>query len=321
MEDILDKELKIKIGLSACLAGDSVRYNGQGAEDRFITRDLSRYFDYVKVCPEMGIGMGAPRETIRLVDDNGLRVKNHEGTNDYTDRMRDFSESKTDDLKDENLCGYIFKKGSPSCGAFRIKVYNTRGETLHNNEAGVFAKTFQNKYPWIPVEEEGRLNDAALRHNFISRVFAYRRWQIMIGDKPTAKQLVRFHQVHKYMLMSYSQDKMRELGRIVANHEKRDIAEVCHEYLIKFSELTAKPAPRKKHANVMYHIFGYFSKYLDDFDRHELVDVIEKYRTGILPLVLPVSRISHYVRKFKVEYLLGQSYLIYPEELGVLNKI
>lgn len=323
MDEILDLEKnKIKIGLSSCLLGEKVRYDGQGAEDKFVSVDLARYFEYIKVCPEMAIGMGTPRETIRLVDENGqVKVKNREGSNDYTDKMVSFSAIKVKQLAEENLSGYIFKKSSPSCGAFKIKLYNTAGETIHNNEAGVFAKKFQETYPWIPVEEDGRLNDAALRHNFLSRVFAYKRWQILIGEQPTAKNLVKFHMLHKYMIMSYSQETLRELGQIVANHEKREIKEIAHEYLLKFSAISKKPASRQKHANVLYHVFGYFSRYLDDFDRQELVILIEKYRNGILPLVLPVSRINHYVRKFKIEYLLGQSYLIYPEELGVLNTI
>ena len=320
-EDVLNGE-KIKIGLSACLSGDEVRYNAQGAEDKFVTQQMSAYFSYVKVCPEMAIGMGTPRETIRIVStDDGVRLRNREGSNDYTDKMREFSSRSAQELEEERLCGFIFKKGSPSCGAYRVKVYRETGETINNSEIGFYSRAVQEKYPFLPVEEDGRLNDPGLRHNFIVRVFAYRRWQMMVEDNMSINSLVAFHQKHKYMLMSYSQEGLRELGNLVANKEKRDVAEVCHEYIEKFSELTKKPASRAKHTNVLSHLFGYFSKYLDDFDRQETVAVIEKYRTGLLPLVLPISRISHYVRKYEIKYLLGQSYLVYPEELGILNKL
>ena len=319
-EDILDGS-KIPIGLSACLSGDEVRYNGQGAEDKFVTQQLSRFFDYVKVCPEMSIGMGTPRETIRIVEDNGLRLKNREGSNDYTANMNSFVSESVTQMGSQNLCGFIFKKGSPSCGAYRVKVYNNDGVTQRHDENGFYAKAFKQKYPWLPVEEDGRLNDPALRHNFLARVFAIRRWQIMVEEKPSIGGLVKFHQKHKYMLMSYSQDGLRELGRIVANKESLDPETACSKYLKKFTALTFKPAPRSKHSNVLYHMFGYFSREIDEFDRHETIDVIEKYREGIVPLVLPVMRISNFVRKLKVKYLLGQSYLVYPEELGVLNKL
>lgn len=319
-EDIL-KDTKIKVGLSACLSGDEVRYNGQAAEDKFVTHQLNRYFDYVKVCPEMAIGMGTPRETIRIVEDEGLKLRNREGSNDYTEKMNNFAQQSVLEMGEQDLCGFIFKKGSPSCGAYRVKVYDNEGVTQRHDESGFYAKEFMQKYPWVPVEEDGRLNDPGLRHNFLVRVFALKRWKLMFKDGPSINSLVQFHQKHKYMLMSYSQEGLRELGRIVANKDKRSPEEACSTYLEKYVELTKKPASSKKHANVLYHMFGYFSRYIDDFDRQETVELIEKYRLGLIPLVLPVMRISHYVRKLKVKYLLGQSYLVYPEEIGLLNKI
>ena len=319
-EDILDGE-KIPIGLSACLSGDEVRYNGQAAEDKFVTQQLSRFFEYHKVCPEMSIGMGTPRETIRIVEDDGLKLRNREGTNDYTDKMKNFVDKSSTEMGQHRLCGFIFKKGSPSCGAYRVKVYDNEGVTQRHDESGFYAKELMNKYPWIPVEEDGRLNDPGLRHNFIVRVFALRRWQLMVEDNPGIKGLIAFHQKHKYMLMSYNQNGLKELGRIVANKEGLAPETACKNYLEKFTEMTKKPAPRSKHSNVLYHMFGYFSRDIDEFDRHETISLIEKYRNGLIPLVLPVMSISHYVRKLKVKYLLGQSYLVYPEELGVLNKL
>ena len=312
----------IKIGLSSCLTGDEVRYNGQGAEDRFVNRELINYFEFIKVCPEVGIGLGIPRETIRLVKkEDDIRLVNHSGDKDFTDRMHDFSKRTAEKLQDERISGYVFKKSSPSCGAFRVKVYNEKGVTQAESSVGVFSKHVQEKFPWLPVEEDGRLNDPGLRHNFVSRVFAIKYWQENVEDNLSVNSLVEFHKVHKYMLMSHGQVAMRRLGRIVANSEKKPVEKIADEYLTLFTEVTKKPAPRSKHANVLFHLMGYFTDRLDDFDRKEVVNVIDKYRRGLIPLVLPINSINHYVRKFEVKYLLEQSYLKTLDELCMLNKI
>ena len=313
---------KIKIGVSACLTGEEVRYDGQGAEDKFLNRELKGYFDFVKVCPEVGIGMSIPRETIRLVrKKDDIRLVNHGGDKDFTDKMKAFASKSADRMKKERISGFVFKKNSPSCGAFRVKVYNEKGVTQHNGSMGLYAQHIQEKFPWLPVEEDGRLNDPGLRHNFIARVFAMKRWQEMVEDNLCMNSLIQFHKTHKYMLMSYNQLGLKALGRLVANGDGKAIEDLAHEYLLKFAELTSKPAPRSKHVNVLFHMMGYFSQMLDDFDRKEIISEINKYKKGLVPLVLPVVAISHYVRKFKVEYLLNQSYLDYPEELGVLNRL
>lgn len=312
----------IKIGVSACMIGDAVRYNGQAAEDRFVNRELSKLVDFVKVCPEVGIGLGIPRETIRLVKkESGLRLVNYGGDKDFTEAMEEFSVTSGKKMAKENLSGFIFKKNSPSCGAFRVKIYNEKGVTQPDVSAGVYAAHIQEKFPWLPVEEDGRLNDAALRHNFIARVFAIKRWQEDVETNLSMKSVINFHQAHKYMLMSYSQDGLRKLGQLVANSEGKGVEELAHEYLMGFAELTKKPASRSKHVNVLFHLIGYFTQELDDFDKKEMVDNVENYRKGLIPLVLPITRIRHYVNKYAVDYLSGQAYLDYPEELGVLNTL
>jgi uncharacterized protein YbgA (DUF1722 family)/uncharacterized protein YbbK (DUF523 family) len=304
------------------MIGDEVRYNGQAAEDRFVNRELSNFVDFVKVCPEVGIGLGIPRETIRLVKkEEGIRLVNHGGDKDFTDAMNSFSKESADKMHLAGISGFIFKKSSPSCGAFRIKVYNEKGVTQHESSIGMYSKHIQERFPWLPVEEDGRLNDAALRHNFIARIFAMKRWQENVEPKPSIKALVDFHQTHKYMLMSYCQNGLRELGQLVANTEGTDISKLTQEYLLKFAELSKKPAPQSKHVNVLYHLIGYFTQELDDFDKKEMVENVEKYRKGLIPLVVPISRIRHYVKKYDVEYLNNQAYLDYPEELCVLNKL
>ena len=314
---------KIKIGVSACLTGDEVRYNGQGAEDKFLNREIRHLFDFVKVCPEVGIGLGIPRETIRLVKkkDTGIRLVNHSDTKDFTEDMMHFSMSSADNFAEEKISGFVFKKSSPSCGAFRVKVYNEKGVTQAQSSIGMYSAHIQERFPWLPVEEDGRLNDPGLRHNFLSRVFAIKFWQENVENDPSVKALVNFHKVHKYMLMSHSQVGLRKLGQLVANEAKKPINELMHEYLLLFTSLTKKPAPRSKHVNVLFHLMGYFSEKLDDYDRQETVKVIDKYRRGLIPLILPITRISHYVEKFKIEYLQIQSYLKHPEELCTLNRL
>jgi len=312
----------LKVGVSACIIGDEVRYNGQAAEDRFVNRELSNFVDFVKVCPEVRIGLGIPRETIRLVKKKeGIRLVNHGGDKDFTEAMETFSKKSASNMKREKISGFIFKKSSPSCGAFRIKVYNESGVTQNERSIGMYSSYIQKKFPWLPVEEDGRLNDSALRHNFIARIFAIKRWQENVEENLSMKSLISFHQTHKYMLMSYGQLALKELGRLVANGEGKSIEDLSQEYLHKFAKISQKPASRSKHVNVLFHLIGYFTHHLDDFDRQEMVDDVEKYRKGFRPLVMPISRIRHYAKKYNVEYLQNQAYLDYPEELCVLNRL
>jgi uncharacterized protein YbgA (DUF1722 family)/uncharacterized protein YbbK (DUF523 family) len=312
---------KLKIGLSACLAGDNVRYNGQNCMDKLIMNELTQYFHYIKVCPEMAIGMGSPRETIRIVkEQDTLKLRASKSDEDFTQRMESFSILDMERVKNSQLSGFIFKKGSPSCGLFRIKVYSPDGMPLPDKTSGFYAKEISRNFPWMPLEEEGRLNDPRLFENFIQRVFAIGRWQAMLKKGLSKKGLYEFHQQHKYWIMAHSQSGLKKLGKLLASNNA-DLNRLADSYLSAFTETVRQAPTSLKHSNVLYHLLGYFKKNIDAFDKQEICKLIKQYRLGYIPLVVPITRLSSYVKKYKSHYLLTQSYLKYPEHLGVLNKI
>ena len=312
---------KIKIGLSACLAGEDVRYNGQNCLNKLITQDLDEYFEYVKVCPEMAIGLGTPRETIRVVRDGDLQLRASRSNTDYSQAMRDFAKADMKRVAEAGLCGFIFKKGSPSCGAFRVKIYNTDGMPQVEKTSGFYANQVMESFPWMPVEEEGRLNDPPLFENFIQKSFALGRWQTMLKAGLTHKGLLDFHQYHKYWIMAHNQAGLKRLGKMLANRGERSVEELASDYLDEYSKVVHRPPTSLKHSNVLYHLLGYFKQDIDAFDKQEMVKLIEQYRKNYIPLVVPITRLAYFAEKYQSEYLLNQSYLRHPERLGVLNKL
>ncbi|EDM27131.1 hypothetical protein LNTAR_15717 [Lentisphaera araneosa HTCC2155] len=312
---------KIKIGLSACLSGDEVRYNGQGCRDKLVMDQLHDFFDYVKVCPEMAIGLGTPRPTIRLVQHEKIRLQETKGDGDYTEKMEAFAKEDMERLKKLDLCGFIFKKGSPSCGAYRVKIYSEEGHPLIEKTAGMYALQVKKNFPWLPIEEDGRLNDAPLFENFIFRAFALNDWQQMLRKGLSHGGLHNFHRRHKYALMAHSHEAVNELGNYIAHKGDLSIEVMAESYLSRFMDFMSKPPKRLQHANVLYHLLGYFKKDIDAFDKEDTVKMIEQYRKGYIPLVVPITRISHYTQKYEQEYLMDQSYLERPDKLGLLNKL
>ncbi len=318
----------IPVGISACVLGESVRYNGGHKRSRFCTDVLSEIFDFKPYCPEVAIGMGVPRPTIRLVGDPAKpRVVGSDDPNlDVTESMYNYSEKTAQTLS--ALCGYIFIKNSPSCGAFKVKVYNddpnspSHGYPQEEKGRGVFADAVMRRNPLLPVEEEGRLNDPPLRENFILRVFALHHWRETVLTKLSAGALVDFHSRYKYTLMAHSQKAYRALGQLVANHEQRPIEVVAEEYIHGFMAALAKPATRKNHCNTLQHIIGYLKRTVDGEIRRDLVDVIDQYRRGIVHLSVPITLIKHYVDRYGNDYIRSQVYLDpYPLELGLRNQI
>ena len=312
---------KLKIGLSACLAGDDVRYNGQNCLNKLITRDLDEYFEYVKVCPEMAIGMGTPRETIRVIRDGDLQLRASRSNTDFSDKMRAFAAADMERVKNAKLCGFILKKGSPSCGVFRVKVYNPEGMPQVEKTSGFYAAQLMESCPWLPVEEDGRLNDPPLFENFMQRVFALGKWQKILEDGLTHKGLLDFHQYHKYWIMAHNQAGLKRLGKMLANRGERSVEELASDYLEEFTKVVHRPPTSLKHSNVLYHLLGYFKNDIDAFDKKEMVKLIEQYRKNYIPLVVPITRLAYFAEKYQQEYLLNQSYLKHPERLGVLNKL
>jgi uncharacterized protein YbgA (DUF1722 family)/uncharacterized protein YbbK (DUF523 family) len=298
--------------VSACLLGDHVRYDGGHKRDAFLINLLGPYVEWVKVCPEVEVGMGTPRESIRLVDVDGrIRMLTVKTGVDHTDAMQAYSARRVAELADEGLCGYVLKKDSPSCGMARVKVYGPPGPPARTG-IGTFAEALLRRFPDLPVEEEGRLNDTELRENFIERVFAYRRLVALFAGRWTVGNLVAFHTAHKLVLMAHSVTAYQRLGRLVAEAKGTHRTTLCREYQAAFMAALAKLATRQRHTNVLQHMVGYFKRTLEDGSRVELLDLIEEYRLGHQPLVAPLTLLRHHVRRLGVEYLAGQAYLQPP---------
>jgi uncharacterized protein YbgA (DUF1722 family)/uncharacterized protein YbbK (DUF523 family) len=298
-----------------------VRFDGGHKHDHFLTDLLGRYVEWVPVCPELEVGMGVPREAVRLVGDVaaphlvGVRT----GT-DHTASMERFTAVRVAQLATLDLQGYVFKKGSPSCGMERVRVYGATGMPSRRGR-GVFAAAFMGALPLLPVEEEGRLNDPVLRENFIERLFAYRRWRAL-AEAPGRGALVAFHTAHKFQLLAHSPKHYAALGRLVAGQKGRRAAALVAEYGGAFMEALAVHATTAKHVNVLQHLAGFCREHLDAADRQELAGVIDDYRRHLVPLVVPLTLLRHHVERHRVAYVLGQTYLTpHPKELMLRNHV
>lgn len=312
---------EIKVGVSSCLLGEPVRYDGGHKHDRYITDVLGRFFSFVPVCPEVGAGLPVPREAMHLEGDPASpRLVTVRSRVDLTERMHQYCREKAKELEQADLCGFIFKKGSPSSGLFRVKVYNTGVPAKMGR--GLFAAAVADHFPLLPVEEEGRLCDPAIRENFLERIFAYRRWKDFRMENGGHVPLVRFHTAHKLQLMAHSQKHYRELGKLVAEGKGRSAAELLSRYEALFMEGLALHATVKKNTNVLMHVMGYFKKVLSAVEKQELLEVIRDYHDALLPLIVPVTLLGHYVRIFEQPYLKGQTYLSpHPRELMLRNHV
>ena len=312
---------KVQVGVSSCLLGEEVRFDGGHKRDAYLTGTLASYFDFVPFCPEAAVGLGIPRQPIRLVrrgaSVRAVGVKTPEL--DPTDQLAAYAETTTGQLS--HISGYIFKKASPSCGMERVKVYNEKGMPEQNG-VGIYAGVLMQRLPLLPVEEEGRLGDAVLRENFIERVFVYHRWQQMMRDGLTASELVDFHSDHKYLILAHDQEAYRQLGRLVADAGKSDLERLAADYVALLMQTLKRPATTRQHVNVLQHLLGYLKKHLDTLDREELLETIEQYRQGLLPLIVPITLIRHHFRRNPDPYVLRQYYLSpHPKELMLRNRI
>jgi uncharacterized protein YbgA (DUF1722 family)/uncharacterized protein YbbK (DUF523 family) len=313
----------VRIGISTCLLGEKVRFDGGHKRDPFLVDSFGRYVEWLPVCPEVEMGLGTPRESLRLVAyGSEIQFIMPKSGADHTTGMRDYAAKRVQELERENLSGYVLKKDSPSCGMERVRVYQNSGMPARNGR-GLFAGALMKHFPHLPVEEEGRLRDPRLRENFISHVFAYKRWQLMAAEGITRRALTRFHEHHKYLLMAHNQVGTRRLGKIIGNPKQHDNDEhMAAAYLDEFTAVMRRTPTLQNHTNALQHIAGYFSKDLDPDDREELTKTIHQYRQELLPLIVPITLICHYVRKFKVPYLLDQIYLNpHPHELMLLNQL
>lgn len=326
--DVADKqqsdgdEVKIRIGISACLLGAQVRFDGGHKRDRFIDEQLRRYFEFVPVCPEMAIGMGTPRQPIRLVAAPGgtRAVGTRDATLDVTAPLQAYAREVADKAAQE-LCGFIFKKGSPSCGMQRVKVYDANN-VPHADGSGLFAAEIMRACPLLPVEEEGRLNDPVLREHFVCRVCVYARWRALLAAGLSRAGLVSFHARHKLLIMAHSSEGYRVLGRMVSNLQVRPLEDIAQQYIETLMAVLGQKPTRKRHANVLQHLLGYLRKSGDPGDRRDVLDAIEAYRRGEYPLIVPMRLLHHQFRRHPHPYVAGQVYLSpYPQALMLRNAV
>jgi uncharacterized protein YbgA (DUF1722 family)/uncharacterized protein YbbK (DUF523 family) len=312
----------IKLGISTCLLGENVRYDGGHKLDRFLKDTLGQYVSYVPVCPEVECGLGIPREAVRLVGDpDSPRLVTVRSGVDHTERMKTWAARRLDELAKEELCGFIFKSDSPSSGMERVRVYDEKGMPAKKG-SGIFAKAFMDRFPRIPVEEEGRLHDPKLRENFIERIFALKRWRELRSGAARLGGLVDYHTRHKLLILSHSPRHYQDMGKLVAAGKALSDHELFERYeLLLMEALKLKTTP-KKNANVLQHMMGYFKSDLSADEKQELLEVLEGYRSGYVPLIVPITLIRHYVRKYRQSYLAGQVYLNpHPLELQLRNHV
>jgi uncharacterized protein YbgA (DUF1722 family)/uncharacterized protein YbbK (DUF523 family) len=311
---------KIRLGISTCLLGEKVRYDGGHKLDHFLVDTLGRFVEYVPVCPEVELGLTVPREALRQVGDpQNPRLVTSRSGQDLTEAMLAWARQRVRTLEEEGLCGFIFKSRSPSSGMERVKVYDAKG-MARKTGVGIFARVFMEHFPLLPVEEEGRLNDPLLRENFIEAIFALRRWRQLAAGGRTAGRLVEFHSAHKLQLLAHSTELYRLMGKLVAGSGGLEMAELFDRYqqlLVRTLRLHPTVA---KHVNVLMHLLGYFKKELSADEKQEVLEIVEEYRRGNLPLIVPVTLINHFVRKYDQPYLKRQHYLNpHPLELRLRN--
>jgi uncharacterized protein YbgA (DUF1722 family)/uncharacterized protein YbbK (DUF523 family) len=313
----------IRVGISSCLLGQEVRFDGGHKRDRFLTDVLGPHVEWVPVCPEVEVGMGTPRETLRLVrHGGGTRMITTRTGVDHTEGMNGWARRRVEALAKERLSGYVLKKDSPSCGMERVKVYRADGGMPSREGRGLFAEALLARFPDLPVEEEGRLEDARLRENFIERVFAYHRLQALFTARWTQGALVAFHTAHKMALLAHSTTSYQDLGRLVAGAKAVARQALASQYQARFMRTLAIPATTRRHTNVLQHMAGHLKTLVDAGSREELAACIDEYRRGLVPLVVPLTLIRHHVRTHAVAYLAGQSYLEpHPRELMLRNHV
>ncbi|NJC88667.1 MAG: DUF523 and DUF1722 domain-containing protein [Desulfuromonas sp.] len=313
---------KIRIGISSCLLGEMVRYDGGHQLDRYLRDTLGAYFDYLPVCPEVELGLPTPRETLRLIEGEAEpRLVFSRSGEDITARMQDWAAKRVVELERAQLCGFIFKAKSPSSGMERVKLYDRRGVPAKKG-VGLFAHAFMEHFPYLPVEEDGRMHDPVLRENFIECVFVFKRWRDLLAGGFSAAAVVDFHTRHKLLLLSHSPVLYREMGTLVARAGSLPATALQADYQALLMKAMRLHATVRKHVNVLQHLLGYFKRQLSTDEKQEALELIDRYRDGNVPLIVPVTLINHYVRKYGEPYLARQYYLQpHPVELQLRNHV
>ena len=312
----------MKIGVSSCLLGNLCRYDGAHSKDEFIVKTLQNYFEFVPYCPEKII-FSTPREAIRLVQ-NGkdIKVVTTNTNRDVTNELSDISKKCAQEIQEDELCGFILKSKSPTCGLERVKVYGNQNAPSEKKGVGLFAKEIKERYPLLPIEEEGRLNDAWLRENFLMQIFSYKHIFEFLKTKPSFNDLVEFHTSYKYLIYAKSHKAYKELGNIVANHEKKELELVLEEYKIAFLRAISLKGSISNTYNVLLHIFGYFKKLITKEEKEEILESIDEFKNEIIPLIVVIKLLNLYTKRFDMEYLKPQKFLNpYPKELALRSTV
>lgn len=313
---------KIKLGISSCLLGEPVRYDGQHKRDLYIINTLGKFFDWVPICPEVDCGMPVPREAMRLVKvGKDIKLMTNKTKKDMTPMMTSWATKRLEELAKEDICGFIFKKNSPSSGMEKVKIYTEAGIPNYRG-SGIFAGMLMERFPLLPVEEEGRLHDLPLRENFLERVFVFHRWKQLLKKGKNNKNLSEFHAQHKYLIMAHSPKHLKILGQLTAGSKTQNIEEVYIDYLRTLMETLKLQSTTKKNVNVLMHLMGYFKKNLISDEKQELLEQIDLYSSHLVPVIVPLTLINHYIRKYDQPYLKNQLYINpHPVELMLRNHI
>ncbi len=313
---------KIKLGISSCLLGNAVRWNAGHKLDKYLANTLGQFVEFVPVCPEVEAGFGVPRESLRLVGDpENPRLITFKTKTDHTDQMQRWAKKRVKELEKEDLCGFIFKSDSPSSGMIRVKVYSEKGMPVKKG-VGMFARAYMDHFPGIPVEDDGRLNNPAIRENFIERVFTFKRWRESFAERRSMGNLVKFHTCNKLLLLSHSQNHYRQMGKLVAGGKKLPIKALYSQYEQLLMEALELKTTIKKNSNVLQHLMGYFKKQLSADEKQELLEIFDQYRRWLVPLIVPITLINHFVRKYDQPYLKMQTYLNpHPVELKLRTHV
>lgn len=312
----------MKLGVSACLLGTLCRYDGAHAKDEFIVKTLQNYFEFVPYCPENMI-FSTPRETIRLVQvDKDIKVITNSTKKDVTEELSNISKLCAKKIQDDDLCGFILKSKSPTCGMERVKVYEKENAPSEKKGVGLFAKEIKERYPLLPLEEEGRLNDAWLRENFLMQIFSYKHIFEFLKTKPNLNDLIKFHTSYKYLIYAKSHLAYKELGNIVANRDKKELNVIFEEYKIAFLEAISLKGSISNTYNVLLHIFGYFKKLITKEEKAEILESIDEFKNEIIPLIVVIKLLNLYTKRFDLEYLKTQKFLNpYPKELALRSTV
>ncbi|MDD3095994.1 MAG: DUF523 and DUF1722 domain-containing protein [Candidatus Neomarinimicrobiota bacterium] len=311
----------MKVGISSCLLGNEVRYDGQHKLDRFLRDELGKYVEWYPLCPEMECGLPIPRESMRLVGDDpeNPRLLTVRSKRDITPQMENYTVKRLDQLASEKLRGFVFKSKSPTSGMRGVKIYTEQGLPSRSG-SGIFAREFMKRFPNLPAEDEGRLHDAAIRENFIETLFVFDRWRTFLETDASPAGLIAFHSTHKYLLMAHAPAGLREAGKIVAAAKRPKLQESLENYESVLIKTLRLHATVKKHVNVLQHIMGYFKDLLSSDEKQELLEVIARYAKSYVPLIVPIVLLNHYVRKYDEPYLKNQWYLHpHPDELKLRN--